>query len=178
MRSFVLMLVFALLFGGGLAATPLPGKAGFIVVLGAAQYNGKPSPIFQGRLEAAYLLYRQGTAPKVVATGGRRSKDRFSEGEVGCDYLARLGVPKTALLCETTSASTWENLANIRPVVGSSLVVIVTDEPHLPRALLIAEKLGIKATGYAVKGSFKTEYYQRERWLRLLVKLGFFSGGR
>ena len=147
-------------------------NAQWIVVLGAAQYNGQPSPIFRNRLEAALSLYRQKAAPKIVVTGGRKPGDNYTEGEAGCRYLMHRGVPQTALACENTSRSTFENLSNIRGRVEGNRVIIVTDEPHLPRALILATHLGIRATGYAVKGEFTSAYWQRENWLALLARVG------
>jgi len=141
-------------------------------VLGAAQYNGRPSIILRNRLEAALSLYRQGKAPHIAVTGGRGPGDRYSEGEVSCRYLLDRGVPASALYCERKSTSTWGNLSNIVPIVGKSSILIVTDEPHLPRALILAQQLGLQATGYAVKGNFKSSYWQRESWLALLARLG------
>lgn len=170
----------ALLLGLLLLLTPgvwVRGAGGvtprYIVVLGAAQYNGKPSPIFRNRLEAALELFRQGIAPAVIVTGGKRPGDRYSEGGVGCDYLQARGVPREALTCEEQSRSTWQNLKNILPVVRDQAILIVTDDPHLPRAMLLAERLGLKARGYPVKGSFSPAYYQREILLTLLARLGF-----
>ncbi|MCS7059350.1 MAG: YdcF family protein [Meiothermus sp.] len=173
MRLLTAILVVGL---GVLAFTPKaassPGKADWIVVLGAAQYNGEPSVIFRNRLEAALQLYRQGYAPRIAVTGGRRPGDRYSEGEVGCRYLEARGVPRRALFCEQKSRRTWENLSNIAPVLGGSRAIIVTDEPHLPRALILADQLGLRATGYAVRGNFRESYRQREAWLALLARLG------
>ena len=153
------------------SSSPLQ-KADWIVVLGAAQYNGEPSVIFRNRLEAALHLYRQGYAPRIAVTGGRAPGDRYSEGEVGCSYLKTRGVPPSALYSEQQSRRTIENLTNIAPVVGKSQVIIVTDEPHLPRALILAEQLGLRASGFAVHGNFKESYWQRESWLALLARLG------
>lgn len=153
------------------SSSPLQ-KADWIVVLGAAQYDGEPSVIFRNRLEAALRLYQEGYAPRIAVTGGRAPGDRYSEGGVGCRYLQTKGVPRSALYCEEQSRRTLENLENIAPVVGKSLVIIVTDEPHLPRALILAEQLGLRASGFAVRGNFKESYWQRESWLALLARLG------
>ncbi|WP_027894172.1 YdcF family protein [Calidithermus chliarophilus] len=173
MRWLALLFALLLLLSPGVGVRGA-GAAGlrYIVVLGAAQYNGKPSPIFKNRLEAALGLYRQGAAPAVVVTGGRQPGDRYSEGEVGCNYLRLRGVPSEALACEQRSRSTWQNLANILPLVKGQPILIVTDEPHLPRALLLAERLGLKAQGFAVKGNFSQAYYQRETVLTLLAHMG------
>ncbi|MER3555119.1 MAG: YdcF family protein [Meiothermus sp.] len=148
------------------------GKAEWIIVLGAAQLNGHPSVILKNRLEAALKLYRKGKAPRIATTGGRSPGDRYSEGQVGCQYLHDRGVPKEALYCEGESRNTWENLENITKVIGDKPAIIVTDEPHLPRALIFAERLGIQASGYPVQGQFKESYRQRENLLAFLAQLG------
>ncbi len=134
-----------------------------IVVLGAAQWNGRPSPVFAGRLELAARLYRQGAAPLILVTGGRAKGARYAEGTVGCRYLESLGIPPEALRCERESRSTWENLKAARAIFGSAEVIVVTDAPHLPRALLYAKRLGLRARGVAVKGRFAPRYWWRER---------------
>ncbi|RIH77832.1 YdcF family protein [Meiothermus hypogaeus] len=166
------MLFLGLVFFSPKAASGSLQKADWIVVLGAAQYNGVPSVIFRNRLEAALHLYRQGYAPRIAVTGGRRPGDRYSEGEVGCRYLQARGVPRSVLYCEKESRRTWENLSNIAPIIGKAQVIIVTDEPHLPRALILAEQIGLRATGFAVWGQFKEAYWQRESWLAALARLG------
>ncbi len=158
----------------GLASAPQMADA--IVVLGAAQYNGRPSPVFANRLNAALVLYRQGYAPTILVTGGKQPGDRYSEGEVGCRYLEAAGVPKSALICETHSRSTWENLKNAAALLGSARVLIVTDAPHLPRAMMLAQRLGINAGGYPVPGRFSLEYRWREAVLRLLTRFGLTEG--
>ncbi len=142
------------------------------LVLGAAQYDGRPSPIFKGRLEAALELYRSGRVSRIVVSGGSREGDRYSEGEAGCRYLAAHGVPESALSCETESRSTWENLLYSKPLLKGKPVWLVTDEPHLPRALLLARELGIDARGWPVQGRFSEEYVLRERLLYTLARLG------
>ena len=74
-----------------------------IIVLGAAQYNGKPSPVFKARLDHAADLYEHGIAPMIVVTGGKIPGDEFTEAGVGADYLHTLGIPDDAILRETTS---------------------------------------------------------------------------
>lgn len=117
-----------------------------VVVLGAAQYAGRPSPAFQRRLDHALALYRAGGVQTIVVTGGRQPGDPYSEGEVGRDYLARQGVPARALLAETRSRTTIENLRGARSFLppGTPLT-LVTDEAHAPRALALARALDLTA---------------------------------
>lgn len=147
-------------------------KAGWIVVLGAAQYNGVPSGIFRQRLDAAAALYRQGLAPRVLVSGGKKPGDQHSEGEAGRDYLLGLGLPPGALQAETRSRSTFQNLALALPWIRGKRIIVVTDQPHLPRALLLAQRLGLQAQGYAVEGQFSTAYRNRETLLYGLTWLG------
>jgi len=143
-------------------ASPVLAAAG-IVVLGAAQWNGEPSPTFAARLDTAYRLWQAGEAPRILVTGGQAPGARYAEGEVGCRYLRALGVPQEALLCETQSTSTWENLLAAREVFGQEPILLVTDRPHLPRAMLYAKRLGLNAKGVAVEGDFRLRYRVRER---------------
>ena len=86
-------------------------EADAIVVLGAAQYDGEPSPVLAGRLDHAEKLWREGVAPIVVTTGSNLPGDRFTEGFAGYEYLRVAGIPDADLLVITDGASTWEQLA-------------------------------------------------------------------
>lgn len=117
-----------------------------VVVLGAAQYSGHPSPAFKRRLDHALALYQSGKIQRIVVTGGRRLGDPYSEGEVGVHYLQAEGVPAAVLLAETRSRTTIENLRNARTYLPPNTpITLVTDEAHAPRALGLARALGIDA---------------------------------
>lgn len=117
-----------------------------LIVLGAAQYAGHPSPAFRRRLDHALALYQAGGVRTVVVTGGRRPGDPYSEGEVGVNYLHRRGIPRSALLAETRSRTTVENLRGARRLLlPGTPVTLVTDEAHAPRALALARALGLSA---------------------------------
>ncbi|MEZ0320780.1 MAG: YdcF family protein [Thermus sp.] len=163
----VLGLLVALLLAPVMAQ---PGY-GWIVVLGAAQYGGRPSPALERRLEAALALYQRGLAPRVAVAGGRLPGDRYSEGEVGCRYLMSKGIPREALLCETQSQTTYENLLFLKPHL-SGRILLVTDAPHLPRALFLARLLGLKAEGHPVEGPYPLGYWLKETLYRLWLYLG------
>ncbi|MEJ5336132.1 MAG: YdcF family protein [Thermus sp.] len=143
----------------------------WIVVLGAAQYGGRPSPALERRLLTALELYRKGVAPRIAVTGGKAPGDRLSEGEVGCRYLRARGVPEEALLCEGKSQNTFENLLFLKGRVQGRLL-LVTDAPHLPRALFLARLLGLKAQGHPVPGRYPLGYWAREALYRLWLYLG------
>ena len=120
-----------------------------IIVLGAAQYDGRPSPVLQDRLDHALLLYEEGLADTIVLTGGRRAGDRFTEATTGYNYLRRHGVPDEALLKEVDGTSTWESLAaSARFLIdrGQTKVVLVTDGYHAKRVGAIADELGLDAS--------------------------------
>ena len=119
-----------------------------IVVLGAAQYDGRPTPVYRARLDHAVELYEQGVAPLVVVTGGKIPGDRFTEAGAGADYLIARGVPDTAILRETTSRSSWESLrASARFLFDRDArrVVLVSDPFHSLRIRLIADEVGFDA---------------------------------
>jgi uncharacterized SAM-binding protein YcdF (DUF218 family) len=125
------------------------GEFHAIVVLGAAQYDGRPSPVLQDRLDHALDLYEAELAPLIVLTGGRQEGDRFTEATAGYNYLRQQGVPDEALLKEVDGKSTWESLAASARFLlrdGNSDVIIVTDDYHAFRAEATAEDSGLSAT--------------------------------
>ncbi len=119
-----------------------------IVVLGAAQYDGRPSAQLQARLDHAVTLWQQGIAPLVVVTGGNQPGDRFTEAEASAAYLAERGVPAEAIVLEGASRTTYDALASTHVLLaerGLDEVVLVSDPFHLLRARLIAEEVGLQA---------------------------------
>jgi uncharacterized SAM-binding protein YcdF (DUF218 family) len=120
-----------------------------IIVLGAAQYDGRPSPVLQDRLDHALALYQAGLADQIVLTGGRQEGDRFTEATAGYNYLRDQGVPDEDLMKEVDGTSTWESLrASARFLIDRDLteVVLVTDDYHAYRVEAIAEDIGLDAT--------------------------------
>ena len=122
-----------------------------LVVMGAAQYDGTPSPVFARRLGRALELYQAGCAPRILVTGGKQRGDRFTEGESGVRYLAEHGVPQTALLSERKSRSSYQNLHFSEPLIRGQHIVIVTDDLHAYRTSLLARHLGLDAAVAPVK---------------------------
>ncbi|WP_407540055.1 YdcF family protein [Deinococcus radiomollis] len=153
-----------------------------LLVLGAAQYNGRPSPAFRQRLDRAAALYRAGGVRHIVVSGGVGTGDRYSEGAVGRLYLARSGVPLSLIDAETRSRTTLENLQNSRPLLVSGdrlmSVTLVTDEAHAPRALALARASGLKADVSSVAvGAGHWRYRLREKLALLAYTvLGVESG--
>jgi uncharacterized SAM-binding protein YcdF (DUF218 family) len=127
-----------------------------IVVLGAAQYDGRPSPQLEARLEQALALYEAGIAPYVFVTGGNQPGDRFTEASTSAAYLVERGVPEGAILAEDQGSSTWESLQAVADALvplGLDEVVIVTDPFHSLRSELMAEELGLSATSSPTRTS-------------------------
>ena len=119
-----------------------------IVVLGAAQYDGRPSPQLAARLDHAAALYADGFAPQVVVTGGKQVGDRFTEAEASRQYLVALGVPNDVIEQEDSGRTTFESLRNVARLLeaqGVDRVLIVSDPFHSLRAKLSAAELGLRA---------------------------------
>jgi len=118
-----------------------------IVVLGAAQYDGTPSPALQRRLDRALELYQDGLADEIVLTGSKQPADRFTEAFAGFRYLAERGVPESDLRIVDDGASTYESLAAARRVLrdeGADRVLLVSDSYHNRRLQGIARELGME----------------------------------
>lgn len=118
-----------------------------IVVLGAAQYNGRPSPVLRGRLDHAVRLWQEGLAPRVIVTGGTARGDDESEAEVGRRYLLRRGVPDSAVMAlpvgRTTAASMSAVAERLRG--GPSRILLVSDPFHMLRLGLEARRTRLDA---------------------------------
>lgn len=125
-------------------ATPVDA----IVVLGAAQYDGRPSPLLAARLDHALALYREGLAPRIVVTGGKQPADRFTEATASANYLIARGVPDEVILREVDGTNSWESLAAAARILrqrGLASVLLVSDPYHSMRIKGIAEELGLTA---------------------------------
>ena len=119
-----------------------------LVVLGAAQYDGRPSPVLKARLDHALVLYRSAVSPLVVVTGGRRAGDRFTEATAGYRFLRRHGVPDGAILKEVRGHTTFESLAAVSRILrhrGVHTVVLVSDAFHAKRLGDVAREVGLDA---------------------------------
>ena len=119
-----------------------------IVVMGAAQYDGRPSPQLQARLDHALALWQFGVAPTVIVTGGNQPGDRFTEAEASTNFLTESGVPASAILSENTGSTSWESLRNVAILAqerGLARLVLVSDPFHSLRIRLMVEELGLSA---------------------------------
>lgn len=127
-----------------------------IVVMGAAQYDGRPSPQLQARLDHAVELWSTGIARVVIVTGGNQPGDRFTEAQASRRYLVNKGVPEAVILAEDTGRSSWESITNVADrasVWGVGSVLIVSDPYHCLRVRLMAEELGLTAYASATSTS-------------------------
>lgn len=125
-----------------------------IVVLGAAQYDGRPSPQLQGRLDHVLLLWQNEVSQRVVVTGGKQSGDRFTEAEASREYLVNRGVPASAIVVEPLGESTFQSLAAVRDdtaMANARSVVVVSDPYHVLRARLVAVEVGFDAQASATR---------------------------
>ena len=121
-----------------------------IVVLGAAQYDGRPSPVLEARISHAVDLYRAGVAPLLIVTGGKAYGDRTTEASAARAWAIAAGVPSGAILAEDKGRTTLESLEAVTAILearGLTSAVFVSDRTHMLRVLRIATDQGIVAWG-------------------------------
>jgi len=121
-------------------------NADAIVVFGAAEYAGRPSPVFRARLDHAFELFQKGLAPVVITTGGAAQDPDFSEGGVGRDYLSRRGIPEKNLIAETQGSDTAQSavrVANIMRANSMKRCIAVSDAYHVFRIRALLEYEGV-----------------------------------
>src|SRR5438309_2569249 len=149
--------------------------ADVIVVLGAAEYRGRPSPVLQARLNHALLLYLKGFAPYILTTGGAGGDPVYTEGEVGRAYLTRRGVPSEAILVEPHGSTTAQSLQaateTMRPTNLHSCIV-VSDGYHIYRVKRLLEARNVKVYG-SPRPTAGAQNPALLRWLYLRQALGF-----
>jgi len=127
-----------------------------IVVMGAAQYDGRPSPVFAARLDHAIALYHDGVAPRLIVTGGKREGDRTTEAATARSYAIEHGVPENAILSEDASRTTLQSIRRVAALmrdkdIGSA--VFVSDPSHMLRVLRMASDEGINGYGSPTRTS-------------------------
>ncbi len=161
----------------GIVAGPPPRPdctAEAALVMGAAQYDGRPSPVFERRLHAALELYDVGCVERIVVSGGSQPGDRTTEGETGVRWLADRGVPETRLLAETASTTSAEYVWLSASLLGGGPLLIVTDDLHAWRAVWLARRFGLDASGYGVAaGGFRAGYVLRELTAMASYRVGW-----
>jgi uncharacterized SAM-binding protein YcdF (DUF218 family) len=149
--------------------------ADVIIVLGAAAYDARPSPVFAERIRHGIDLYQRGLAKHLIFTGGFGNGARFSESQVAQRYALKRGVPRQAILIETRSRTTHQNLqqaAALMKAHGFKRAIIVSDPLHMARALRLAREAGIDALGSSTPTSRFRSFETRKRFL--LQEVYFF----
>jgi uncharacterized SAM-binding protein YcdF (DUF218 family) len=156
-----------------------------IVVLGAAQYNGKPSPVLRARLDHALSLYREGLAATMVVTGGIGEGDRVSEATVGRQYLVGHGIPDSAVVVRPQGRSTQASIRSVAQWAaehGVRRVLLVSDPFHMLRLRLEARRAALEAYASPTRTSpisahwrMELFFFSTEAWKIPIVLLGLSS---
>lgn len=154
------------------------GRVGAALVLGAAQWNGDPSPVLRARLDHALDLYRRGQVRQIILTGGTGPGDTISEAAAGKQYLIDQGLTADVLLLEDRGTTTWESLQNAVPLARANrigAVMLVSDPFHMLRSIKMARDLGLIAYGSPTRSSpiaagsaEETRAVLREAWAYLV----------
>jgi uncharacterized SAM-binding protein YcdF (DUF218 family) len=148
--------------------------ADVILVLGAAEYRGRPSPVLRARLDHALELYNRRLSSRIMTTGGAGGDPVFTEGGVGRAYLISHGVPSEAIIAETESESTVESLTMANEIMrrmGLHSAIVVSDGYHIYRVKRVLEALGIRVYGSPRK-ELRSDPFQ-ERWNYLKQAVGY-----
>ena len=139
-------------------------SASAIVVFGAAEYAGRPSPIYRARLDHAFALFRKGLAPVVITTGGYGYDPTYSEGGVGRDYLRSLGIPDRDLIAETQSSDTVQSAQRVAVIMktnGLRDCLAVSDAYHVFRVKQMLQGEGVTAYAAPRPDSLPRSFWER-----------------
>jgi uncharacterized SAM-binding protein YcdF (DUF218 family) len=145
-----------------------------IIVLGAAEYRGRPSPVLEARLNHALILYLKGLAPRVITTGGAGGDPVFTEGSVGRAYLTQHGVPPEAVVVEREGESTAQSVAAVVEIMrrmNLKSAIVVSDGYHIFRVKKMLESSGLKVYGSPRPSNPPGEW--RARWQDLRQAIGY-----
>lgn len=156
-----------------------------IVVMGAAQYDGRPSPQLAARLDHVAALWLKGFAPLVVVTGGNQPGDRSTEADASAAYLIERGVPDSVILREDRGSTSYESLKRTKALLdersdGTHSVLVVTDPYHTLRSKLIASEVGMTTYGSPTPTSVVrgVRSFERHVWEAGGVAIGRLTGFR
>jgi uncharacterized SAM-binding protein YcdF (DUF218 family) len=179
-----LVVLVVLYFGVTLVQVYLTGRhyephhADAIVVMGAAQYNGVPSPDLRARLNEALGLYHGRFAPVIVVTGSKEQGDAYTEAEAGARYLEGAGVPSSAIL-EAGGNDSWQNLSDAASALksrrgsGDATVLVTTDPFHEDRSMAIASDVGLMPYPTPTRTSPITGWASAPYYLKEMLGVGF-----
>lgn len=152
-----------------------PGRsADCAIVLGAAAWHNKPSPVLKERINHAITLYKHGRVPRIILTGGFGEGAPFSESQVALNYCLQKGIPKEDLFLETKSQTTYQNLTEAKTLLekhGWSTALVVSDPWHLKRAVAMARRLRIDAHP---SGTPSTRFESPKAQLNFLLRELYF----
>ena len=169
--AFVLLVVYAAIEVASFSKRDDARQADAAIVLGAAVFGDRPSPVLRERINHAMLLYEQGLVDIIIFTGGKGSPTALSEAEVSARYAIADGIPQEAILLEDKSVSTAENLGNVQQIAaenGLGTFLVVSTPFHMKRAMAIADSIGLTAspsptrTTKWISWRTKTRAYLRE----------------
>ena len=148
-----------------------------IVVMGAAQYDGTPSPLLQSRLSHALTLWQDTRAPLIAVTGGKQDADRFTEAAASRRWLTDRGVPTSAILAEDTGRSTWQSLENLAPVLRAAKVqrvIAVSSNWHVERVRLTLKELNFHSSSSAPgSGNSMRKVVTHQKTIKEIVGVSF-----
>ena len=151
-----------------------------ILVLGAAEYRGRPSPVLEARLNHALFLYRQQWAPRILTTGGAGGDPTFTEGEVGRAYLSSHGIPSEAILTETRGSSTVESTVGALEIMrrlNLHSCIVVSDGYHIYRVKKMLEAQGIQVYGSPRPTEPQDNWQQEWLYFRQAIAYGLWRVG-
>ncbi len=150
-------------------------RADVIIVLGAAEYNGRPSPVLRARLNHALLLYLRGLAPYILTTGGAGGDPVYTEGEVGRAYLTQHSVPSEAILVEPQGSTTAQSLEAAVEIMGRMNLhscIVVSDGYHIYRVKRLLQNRNVQVYG-SPRPYVGTPNPKQMRWLYFRQAVGF-----
>lgn len=145
----------------GAGAQPTSRNADALIVLGAAQYNGRPSPVLHARVDRAISLYRLKRAPRLILTGGVGHGDTLSEAEVARRYAIKQGVPDSVIMVERNGVTSAESMAAAALLMHKAhlhTALLVSDSYHMLRLELLARRVGIQGYRAALPAPFKKQW--------------------
>ena len=146
--------------------------ADVIIVMGAAEYRGKPSPVLRARIDHALDLYRKKLAPRILTTGGAGGDPVYTEGEVARNYLVRQGVPSEAILVESEGESTWQSTAIAAEMMrrmNLRSAIVVSDGYHIFRTKKMLEFRGLDVYGSPRPEEAKGTWREKSMFFRQAV---------
>jgi uncharacterized SAM-binding protein YcdF (DUF218 family) len=155
-------------------------KSDIILVLGAAEYRGRPSPVLRARLDHAFDLYEKGMAPRIMTTGGAGGDPVFTEGGVGRSYLISRGVPSEAIVVESQGESTVESLAmagEIMQRMELRSVIVVSDGYHIFRVKKMLQNRGLEVYGSPRKEMHAEPLHERWNYVKQAIGYILWTAG-